>query len=100
MPPKNYKKILLSGNELTISDVASVARQETKVHLSPKVLKKINLSLSIVKKAVKNKTRLYGVTTGFGKHANFFLENSGDAEKLQENVITSHIVSVGDYLDE
>src|SRR4030066_1912993 len=100
MPPKNYKKILLSGNELTISDVASVARQETKVHLSPKVLKKINLSLSIVKKAVKNKTRLYGFTTGFGKHANFFLENSGDAEKLQENVITSHIVSVGDYLDE
>lgn len=96
MPPK----ILLQGTNLTISDIVSVARQKTAVQLSPKALKKINQSLAIVKKAIKNKTRLYGVTTGFGKHANYFLENPSEAEKLQENIITSHIVSVGNYLDE
>jgi len=100
MPQKNYKKILLSGDNLTIFEVVSVAREKISVQLPPKALKKINQSLAIVKKAIKNKTRLYGVTTGFGKHANFFLENPPDAEKLQENIITSHIVSVGNYLDE
>ncbi len=100
MPPKNKNKILLTGDDLTLSDLVSVAREKTKVQLSPKALKKINQSLAIVKKAVKNKTRLYGVTTGFGRHANFFLENPAEAEKLQENIITSHIVSVGNYLDE
>jgi len=93
-------KILLQGENLTIGDVVAIARQKTPVQLSPQALKKINQSLAIVKKAIKNKTRLYGVTTGFGKHANFFLENPREAEKLQENIITSHIVSVGNYLDE
>jgi len=93
-------KISLQGENLTIRDVVAVARQKTPVQLSSKALKKINQSLAIVKKAVKNKTRLYGVTTGFGKHANYFLENPSEAEKLQENIITSHIVSVGNYLDE
>lgn len=100
MPQKKQNKILLTGDNLTIFDVVSVARHNTSVQLSPRALKKINQSLSIVKKAIKNKTRLYGVTTGFGKHANFFLENPAEAEKLQENIITSHIVSVGNYLDE
>ncbi len=94
------QKIFLQGENLAVSDVVAVARGKTLVQLSPKALKKINQSLGIVQKAVKNKTRLYGVTTGFGKHANFFLENSAEAEKIQENIITSHIVSVGNYLDE
>ena len=93
-------KISLQGENLTIRDIVAVARQKTAVRLSPQALKKINQSLAIVKKAIKSKTRLYGVTTGFGKHANYFLENPSEAEKLQENIITSHVVSVGNYLDE
>lgn len=100
MPLKKNQTIVISGDNLTISELVSVARQKTSVQLSPQSLKKINQSLAIVKKAVKNKTRLYGVTTGFGKHANLFLENPREAEKIQENIITSHIVSVGNYLDE
>lgn len=94
------QRISLPGENLAISEVVAASRQKTLVELSPRALQKIKQSLAMVKKAVKNKTHLYGVTTGFGKHANFFLENPAEAEKIQENIITSHIVSVGKYFDE
>ncbi len=100
MPKTNSKKVLISGDNLTISDIVLVSRLGKPVQLNKKAIKRIELSLSIVKKAIKNRIKVYGVTTGFGKHADIFLENPVEAKKLQKNIILSHIVSVGNFLDE
>ncbi len=94
------KKVVLNGDSLSLEQVLAVARFHAKVSLNPQVKNKIYQSWQIVQKIIKNKQKVYGVTTGFGKHASIFLEDQKQAAQLQENIILSHIVGVGDFLDD
>jgi len=97
----NYpmKKIIIDGENLTIEDVVSVARHGNLVELSKNAIEKIKKSRKVVENFVSQEKTVYGVTTGFGEFKNVFISKEQTRE-LQENLIRSHSVGVGNPLPE
>lgn len=93
------RPVEIDGNSLTIDAVAEVARAGRKVVISPAAIKKMADSRAMVEKLIKEGRVAYGVTTGFGKFSTVNIEKK-DSEALQENLIMSHAIGVGDPLDE
>ena len=93
------KAITLGEKPLTIEDVVSVARHFTEVKLSQKIMTKVKKSREIVDTFVKENKVVYGLTTGFGEFKNVVIPQD-KTEKLQENLITSHAVGVGEPFPE
>ncbi len=89
--------IIIDTNPKKIEDVVAVTRNRQKVGIAAAAKAKILSSRSTVEKAVKDGKVVYGVTTGFGA---FKTKMIGEKETglLQENLIHSHAVGVGDYL--
>lgn len=90
----NRRVIELDGNNLTITDLLAVTRDHAVVHLSNEAKERIVQASKIIQDILKQKRRVYGVTTGFG-----YLQNTAispqDAEKLQYNLVVSHAAGVG-----
>lgn len=86
--------IEIDGESLTIKAFSEIIKKNVKVKLSSNANDKINSSSLIVQEILKEKKRVYGVTTGFGylQKVSISLE---DTEKLQENLILSHSAGVG-----
>lgn len=93
------KKIIINGENLTIESIVSVARHENLVDLSPRAIAKIKKSRNVVDDFVSKEKVVYGVTTGFGEFKNVFISKEQTRE-LQENLIRSHSVGVGEPLSE
>ena len=93
------KNIIIDGENLTIEDVISVARYGSSVELSKDAIEKIKESRKVVEDFVSQEKTVYGVTTGFGEFKNVFISKDQTRE-LQENLIRSHSVGVGNPLSE
>ena len=61
------EKIVINGKDLTIEDVAKVARCHAEVEISKDAKEKITASRKLVDKFVEEERVIYGITTGFGK---------------------------------
>ncbi len=93
------KKIIVLGPEkrLTANAVAeAVFDSKMKIELSEAAYKKSKRARNVIELAVKNKTRIYGVTTGFGSFKDKVID-SKDVIELQKNLIRSHAAGVGEY---
>lgn len=89
--------VVINGHSLTLKDLVNVARNGYKVEIDSEAVKKIDYASSLIKKWVDNNEIIYGVTTGFGDLATVNV----DREKctlLQENLLRSHAVGVGEPL--
>jgi len=91
------KELLLDGNTLTISSVEKFLFTNQKVKLSQNAKRKINESRKLVEKWISEEKVIYGVTTGFGEFANVNI-SFDQIKQLQENLIISHAVGVGEML--
>jgi len=92
---KCMKDIFLTGNDLTIEEVVSVAyANDVQVHIDPSAKEKILASRTFVEDAVKSGKVIYGLTTGFGYFKNVTIDPE-KTEQLQTNLIVSHSVGVG-----
>ena len=91
--------IVLDGHSLTFEKLIDVARNGAQVRLSPESVTLINRASSLIENWVENNRIVYGVTTGFGDLATVTVD-SPRARLLQENLIRSHAVGVGDPLPE
>ena len=60
-------KVIITGNSLTLEEVAAVCRNYKKVELSDFAVEKILESRKVVDDFVENGDVVYGITTGFGK---------------------------------
>ena len=89
-------EVVLTGNEITLQQIINVARQGAKVSLSPLAEKNIIRSRRVVDKLVDESRVVYGVTTGFGKFSETFIEKKF-TNSLQKNLIVSHAVGAGDF---
>ncbi|WP_243387982.1 histidine ammonia-lyase [Bacillus kexueae] len=89
----------LTGNTLTIEDVKKVILNGIYVTVSPDSLRIVQKSRAAVDKIVDEKKVVYGITTGFGKFSDVFID-AGDVEKLQLNLIHSHACGVGEAFPE
>lgn len=89
----------LTGHTLTIHEVKQVIYQNAYVTASVDSLKRVDESRKAVEKIVDEKKVVYGITTGFGKFSDVFIDTN-DVEKLQLNLIHSHACGVGDPFPE
>jgi histidine ammonia-lyase len=96
---KSNECIYLNGNSLTVENVIKVSRNRFKAVLSDESINNMKISRNMVESLVSRKKVVYGITTGFGKFSNVHIDQE-QTEQLQENLIISHAVGVGEYLPE
>src|SRR5215510_3988008 len=86
----------LDGLSLTIDDLAPIFRGEAlSLALHPASLERVQAARDLVERAIDSGKPVYGLTTGFGKLKNVFIERA-DLGRLQENLVLSHCCGVGD----
>lgn len=85
------------GDSICMEDFVAVARYGAKVAFSDTYEKRVAKSRALVEVWVNEEKVMYGVTTGFGALCTKAIGKQETA-KLQENIILSHSVSVGEPL--
>jgi histidine ammonia-lyase len=86
--------ISLSGHDLTIEQVCSVARGIEKVSISEAALAAMRRSRAVVEKLAAGDDPVYAVNTGVGLLADVRVP-AADLAALQRNVVRSHAAGVG-----
>jgi histidine ammonia-lyase len=84
---------------ITISDVVAIARNNQSVELSQNCIKKVNASHDELTRVLKDGKTVYGINTGYGIFADKKIDTS-EIEKLNRNLILSHAVGFGEYLND
>jgi histidine ammonia-lyase len=88
--------LALDGRSLTLDDLAPILRGgAVKVELAPQALARVRAGREVVERALDSEKPVYGLTTGFGKLKNVFIERA-DLGKLQENLVLSHCCGMGE----
>lgn len=91
--------IELTGNDLTIDDAVSCARDHENVAVSDAALDRIRTARDNLVSRIDEGEIIYGVNTGFGASQNEIIDTE-DVTTLQTNLIRSNAVCVGDPLAE
>ena len=89
--------VVLTGADLTISDVEAVARGGAGAVLDGDARARMGEARAVVERLVDAGEVVYGITTGFGDLATTFIPPA-DARRLQQNLLVSHAVGVGPAL--
>jgi histidine ammonia-lyase len=89
----------LSGQKLSLEQIADVARGVEHVTLSAEARERVAESRRVVEEITQSGRVVYGVNTGFGKLADFTIAPS-DLRQLQLNLVRSHACGVGPALSE
>ena len=88
-------EIELTGQNVTIEQVWTVANGGTKVALAKRAREKMQKSRDYIEKRILAGEVMYGVNTGFGSFSSVRISDS-QIEELQRNLIRSHCVGIGD----
>lgn len=91
--------ILLTGNDLTFTELYAVAFHDEKALLSPEALARMRASRRVVDLLVASGKTAYGINTGFGKLASVRISTE-QVRQLQVNLVRSHACGVGAPLNE
>jgi len=89
--------VIITGNNLTLTEVEKVARQGEPVELAPSALTALKQARSYVESLLDQQQAVYGITTGFGRFSDVVIDGD-DVAVLQQNLIRSHACGVGDPL--
>jgi len=85
----------LSGRALTLPILRAAVAQRRTLTLTPAARRRIRAARAVVDRLRHSPTPHYGINTGFGILAHQRVP-AADIEKLQQNLILSHAVGVGD----
>lgn len=88
-------KVVITGQDLTLEQVAAVAREGAEVVLSDQAKENVKRSRKVVDDIIEEKKVVYGVTTGFGSFCNTVIPTD-ESKILQKNLIVTHAVGAGD----
>lgn len=84
---------------LTAGKALAISKGTLKGVLSPETRRQIKESSAIVEKIALSDKAVYGINTGFGPLCTSMI-SAEDTKKLQENILKSHAVGVGEPIDE
>jgi histidine ammonia-lyase len=84
---------------LSIGLALDLAKGRMKGILTEETKDKINLSRKAVEEIVSRKDTVYGINTGFGPLCTTLI-SPDDTARLQYNLLISHSVGVGNYIDD
>jgi histidine ammonia-lyase len=85
--------ILLSGSDLTLTDLLSIADDRAEVGLAPDARTRVAASRAVVDRKAAGDEAVYGVNTGFGNFAETRIDRH-DLAALQLNLLRSHAAGV------
>lgn len=91
--------IYLTGNDLTLDQLADVAFGRAQVALDAGARKRMEASRAVVEKLLASGATVYGVNTGFGELSEVRI-SSDQIRQLQVNLVRSHACGVGAPLGE
>ncbi|MEB3328183.1 MAG: histidine ammonia-lyase [Candidatus Sericytochromatia bacterium] len=89
--------LALNGRDLTVWDVARVARQRARVALAPEAVARVRAAREAVERMLAEGRVVYGITTGFGFMKDRRISPEQVAQ-LQANLVRSHAAGVGEPL--
>src|SRR6266480_3432300 len=89
----------LSGQTLTLAEIAAVAFGDAPVQTSPLARPRILASRKVIEEIIARDDVVYGVSTGFGKLSDVRIAHDALAE-LQLNLVRSHACGIGNPLSE
>lgn len=89
----------LSGQALTLEQIAAVASGTLQPALSELARQRIQASHRVVEDVIRDGRIIYGVNTGFGRLAHVYIHPS-DLDLLQLNLVRSHSCGLGNPLPE
>ncbi|WP_085523733.1 histidine ammonia-lyase [Tuberibacillus sp. Marseille-P3662] len=92
------RRITISGGDLSIEDLISIARFNVSLKLSNDIKEKIKQARSLIKKFVNEQRVIYGITTGIGDNSKIKIDRE-ESKELQKNLLRSHACGVGEALD-
>ena len=95
----NKEEKIILGGYLSLEEFVEIARYKAQVEFSPEYCERVRKSRELVEKWVEEEKVMYGVTTGCGALCTQAIGKE-DTEQLQENIILTHAVSVGEPLKE
>lgn len=87
-------KVTITGNTLTLEEVARVCREGAEVVLSEEAKERILKSRKVVDTLVEEERVVYGITTGFGRFCDVSISQD-ECRLLQKNLIVTHAVGAG-----
>lgn len=90
--------ITIDGQSLKLEEVELVACRDAGVRLSRQAVRQLDNSRRIVESILARREIAYGITTGFGKFKDEYIEPEY-SRLLQRNLILSHAAGVGPPLD-
>src|SRR5436853_826493 len=99
MPDSSEDTVLLDGESLKLEAVSAVAKNFRKAELAPQAKDRMAESRRLVEQWAQQGKVMYGITTGFGSLQKVTIPPE-QVEQLQENIILSHAVGVGEPLPE
>lgn len=88
-------KLKIKGDNISIELLRKFIGGNVSIEVSRDAGEKIKKTRSYVERKLKSDEPFYGINTGFGMLANKRIPQK-DLDKLQENLIVSHAVGVGD----
>jgi histidine ammonia-lyase len=90
---------IIGNGSIDAETVHKVAFLKEKLALSSTAKLRVRKTRKSIEKVILNKEIVYGVNTGFGAFKNTVIQQE-QVKELQENLIKSHAVGVGNPLDE
>jgi histidine ammonia-lyase len=85
--------ILLSGSDLTLTDLLAIADDRAEVGLAPDARRGVAAARAVVDAKAAGEEAVYGVNTGFGSFAETRIDKQ-DLAALQLNLLRSHAAGV------
>ncbi|MBP8532015.1 aromatic amino acid lyase [Streptomyces sp. MK37H] len=95
--PQDISLVVLGDHDVTFEELVAVARYDADVRFSPAYMSRVGHSRMLIERFLSEERLIYGVTTGFGDNVKHVV-SSADATALQENLVHSHSISVGEPL--
>lgn len=94
-----FVMIAVDGNNLTLADLVSIARDKAPVALDEAARTRVEASRAVIETLMTQGRTIYGVNTGFGKLADVVIPPD-QLRQLQINLLRSHCCGVGEPLSE
>ncbi len=92
-------KIFRYGEDfLTIATALGIVRGEVKGKLTAETISRVKANQEVVKNIVSKKKIVYGINTGFGPLCTSLIDKD-ETKQLQYNLLMSHSVGVGNFID-
>ncbi|OJX89796.1 MAG: histidine ammonia-lyase [Paludibacter sp. 47-17] len=95
---KLFREFLYGDDEMTIGIALGIARGNVQGVVSAHARARVNRNRRVVERIVHKQKIVYGINTGFGPLCTTLIDEE-DTRKLQYNLLMSHSVGVGRFID-